>query len=91
MKDLQHLGWGARELSRITVVLFDECHIWPWSSEAGTPLGPEDLLTSLLPGGICPQASEGFDCEYEAVHISSVYLYRGGCVAKELWEKAERR
>lgn len=82
---------GVRELSGITGILFDECHIWPWSGEAGTPLCPGDLLTSLLSGDICPQASKGLNCEYEAVHISGVYLYRGGCVAKELWEKTERR
>jgi hypothetical protein len=38
-----------------------------------------------------PQGLWGPRLEYEAVHVSGVYLYRGGCVAKELWEKAERR
>ena len=42
---LKRLSTHTRELSGITGLLFDECHIWPWSSEAGTPLHPEDLLT----------------------------------------------
>ena len=70
---------------------------WGWHPFASW--GSPDVK-SLLPGSICSAPpprlwpappSEGFHCEYEAVHISSVYLYRGGCVAKELWEKAERR
>lgn len=31
-----------------------------------------------------PPGSEGLDSEYEPVHVSGVYLYRGGSVAKEL-------
>ena len=42
---LKRLSKHTRELSEITGILFDECHIWPSSSEAGTPLHPEDLLT----------------------------------------------
>lgn len=32
IKDLQHVGWGVRELSGITDILFDGCHVWPWSA-----------------------------------------------------------
>lgn len=55
-------------------------------------------MTSLLLASICAAhhphasthpASEGFHCEYEAVHISSVYLYRGGCVAKRIRGEAD--
>ena len=54
-------------------------------------LAPWQYLCCTTPRLWPAPASEGLHCEYEAVHISSVYLYRGGCVAKELWEKAERR